>query len=83
MALSPGKVEFAWKAAVGPAVQRTTSVRLEGSVLVVQASDAQWAQAVSRSSIIILSRLESLLGRGVVTELVVRFAQPSQVEHRT
>lgn len=75
MALSPGKVDFAWKAAVGPALQRTTSVRLEGSLLIVQASDAQWAQAVSRSSIIILSRLESLLGQGVVTELVVHGAR--------
>jgi hypothetical protein len=74
MALSPGKVEFAWKAAVGPALERTTLVRLEGSALIVQATDAHWAQAVSQSSIIILSRLESLLGHGVVKNLIVRSA---------
>ena len=70
--LSPGKVEFAWKAAVGPALQRTTSVRLEGTQLLVDAATAQWAREIGRSSHVILSRLQLLLGQETVTEITVR-----------
>ena len=38
--LSPGKVDFAWRAAVGPALERVTAVRLEGTTLIVDAADA-------------------------------------------
>ena len=48
--LSPGKVTFAWRAAVGPAVERETAVRLEGTTLIVDAATRQWAQEVRRSS---------------------------------
>jgi predicted nucleic acid-binding Zn ribbon protein len=72
--LSPGKVEFAWKAAVGPTMQRATSVRLEGCVLLVEAATAQWASEISRSSHVILPRLETLLGKGVVGSISVRHA---------
>jgi predicted nucleic acid-binding Zn ribbon protein len=70
--LSPGKVDFAWKAAVGPALQRTTSVRLEGTVLLVDAASPQWAREISRSSRVILSRLQLLLGDDTVKELAIR-----------
>ncbi|OFW18002.1 MAG: hypothetical protein A3H97_02085 [Acidobacteria bacterium RIFCSPLOWO2_02_FULL_65_29] len=70
--LSPGKVEFAWKAAVGPALERTTFVRLEGTRLMVDAASRQWATEITRSSRMILSRLQSLLGKDVVTEIDVR-----------
>lgn len=70
--LSPGKVDFAWKAAVGPALQRTTSVRLEGTQLLVDAATAQWAREIGRSSRVILSRLQLLLGEDTVTAIVVR-----------
>jgi Dna[CI] antecedent, DciA len=70
--LSPGKVSFAWRAAVGPAVDRATAVRLEPPVLLVDASGPQWSREVQRSSAIILRRLESLLGPGVVERLEVR-----------
>lgn len=73
-ALSAGKVDFAWKAAVGPALQRVTSVRLEGDVLVVEASSAQWAREVSRSSRVILTRLQTLLGPDLVDAIQVRTA---------
>src|SRR5439155_710299 len=42
--LSPGKVAFAWKTAVGAALERVTAVRLERGVLVV-------AEAVRRAGI--------------------------------
>ena len=72
--LSPGKVVFAWKAAVGPALQRVTSVRLEAGVLLVDAATAQWAREISRSSGVILPRLQTLLGKDVVSSISVRHA---------
>jgi hypothetical protein len=33
--LSDGKVRFAWKTAVGPAIERATAVKLENGVLLV------------------------------------------------
>lgn len=70
--LSAGKVSFAWRAAVGPAVERETSVRLEGGTLLVDAASAQWAREVRRSSSIILNRLKTLLGNDAVSEIRVR-----------
>ncbi len=70
--MSPGKMQFAWKVAVGPAMDRGTFVRLEGGNLLVEAKTSAWAKEVSRSSRIILNRLQTLLGPEVVTELIVR-----------
>jgi len=70
--LSPGKVSFAWRAAVGPAVERETSVRLEGATLIVDAASAQWAHEVRRSSSIILARLQKFLGAEAVSAISVR-----------
>jgi hypothetical protein len=70
--MSPGKVEFAWKTAVGPAIERGTAVRLEGRVLLVDVKTAAWGREVSRSSRVILKRMETLLGPDVVQELRVR-----------
>jgi predicted nucleic acid-binding Zn ribbon protein len=70
--MSPGKLRFAWKIVVGPAMDRGTYVQLEGRVLLVEAKTAAWAKEVSRSSRVILKRLQTLLGPEVVTELIVR-----------
>jgi predicted nucleic acid-binding Zn ribbon protein len=70
--LSSGKVAFAWRAAVGPAVERATEIKLEAGVLLVEADSAQWANEVMRSSPIILRRLQTLLGQETVTEIRVR-----------
>ena len=70
--LSAGKVDFAWNTAVGPAVQRVTAVVLEHGVLRVDTSSRQWALEVTRSSHIILRRLQALLGEDVIKEIVVR-----------
>jgi predicted nucleic acid-binding Zn ribbon protein len=70
--MSPGKLEFAWKTVVGPAMGRGTFVRLDGRQLLVEAKTAAWAKEVTRSSRIILKRLQTLLGPEVVTELIVR-----------
>jgi hypothetical protein len=70
--LSDGKVGFAWRAAVGPALQRVTSVKLEHGVLIVETTSAQWAREIQRSSGIILTRLRTLLGEGVVVRMETR-----------
>ena len=70
--LSPGKVSFAWRAAVGPALERETAVRLVDRTLVVDAASRLWAREVSRSSPIILRRLQTLLGSDVVVGISVR-----------
>ncbi len=81
--LSDGKVQFAWQAAVGSAVQRATAVRLDGHHLIVDATSAQWAREVTRASSVILTRLQTLLGARTVTRISVRseFADPP-VDHR-
>lgn len=70
--LSAGKIDFAWRSAVGPAMARTTVVRLEAGVLLVEAQTGQWGSAVMRASSIILTRLQSVLGAEVVTEIRLR-----------
>jgi len=70
--LSDGKVTFAWRAAVGPALERVTAVKLERGVLIVETSGAQWSREIRRSSGMILTRLKTLLGDGTVTRIEVR-----------
>lgn len=70
--LSSGKVAFAWRAVVGPAVERATAVRLEHGVLVVEPASKQWAREIVRSREVILARLQRLLGEQAVTSIVVR-----------
>jgi hypothetical protein len=70
--LSAGKVDFAWKTAVGPAMQRGASVRLEAGTLVVDAGDRHWAREITRSAHLILPRLQLLLGPDVVKGISVR-----------
>jgi predicted nucleic acid-binding Zn ribbon protein len=72
--LSDGKVTFAWTAAVGPAIQRVTHVKLERKVLLVETASAQWSREVMRSSPMILRRLQSLLGTDAVDRIEVRRA---------
>ena len=70
--LSPGKIEFAWKTAVGSAFGKVTAVRLEGHLLLVDAATSHWVREIRRSSPLILRRLHTLLGDEVVTALSVR-----------
>ena len=70
--LSNGKVDFAWKAAVGKGLERVTAVRLEDRVLLVDVPDRIWAREITRSADIILTRLQTLLGHDTVNEIRVR-----------
>ena len=71
--LSQGKLEVAWRFAVGDALTRVTAVRLQsdGSVE-VQPIDQRWQKELRRSSPMILSRLRSLLGPTSIPRLIVK-----------
>ena len=71
--LSPEKVLFAWRSAVGPAVSRVTRVRLAGlGVLEVVVDDDRFGDELVRSGPLVLTRLQALLGADVVGRLDVR-----------
>jgi len=76
--LSPGKVQFAWKAAVGPAVARVTDARLlENGVLEVTVVDPAWRREVRRLAPLIRERLMPLLGTDTVTGVTIVGAGPT------
>jgi hypothetical protein len=65
--LTPEKVAFAWRSAVGPALDNATTIELRGGVLYVRTRDASWRREVERSAGLIRSRLTALLGNVVQT----------------
>jgi hypothetical protein len=71
--MSQAKLEAAWRVAVGDALNRVSTVRLQpdGSVAVM-AADARWKREFKRSSEMIASRLETLLGPGTIGKLQVK-----------
>jgi hypothetical protein len=69
--LTPEKVAFSWRTAVGPAVDNVTAVELHNGVLYVRARDAAWQREIERSATLIRSRLEALLGERVVRYIEV------------
>ena len=69
--LSEEKVAFAWRAAVGPAVHRVTTIELRDRILRVRTRDASWQREIERSASVIRARLDALLGAGVVRDLDV------------
>jgi hypothetical protein len=71
--MSQGKLDVAWRAAVGDALSRVSTVKLQmdGSVHVYP-SDQRWQKELKRSSPVILQRLNMLLGANVVARIVVK-----------
>lgn len=70
--MSEGKFEFAWAAAVGPAVHRATRATLrEDGTVEVLVNDAVWKKELKRSQAEILAKLQGLLGDSVVKKLKV------------
>lgn len=70
--LSPEKVAFAWRTAVGPAIARNSSAELVGSgTLLVRATDPHWSREIERESALLLSRVQALLGEGVLHRIVI------------
>jgi hypothetical protein len=68
--LTPEKVAFAWRSAVGPAVDKATTIDLRNGVLYVRTRDAAWRREVERSAGLIRSRMTALLGNVVQTIVV-------------
>src|SRR5688572_1513276 len=69
--LTPEKIAFAWRAAVGPGMDKVTTIELSGRVLYVRAKDAAWQREVERSLGVVRSRMEALLGKGVAGDIRV------------
>jgi hypothetical protein len=69
--LSDDKISFAWRAAVGQAMDRGTSVSFDRGVLRVRTKSAAWGREVARSEKLIRGRLDALLGRGMVSAIEV------------
>jgi hypothetical protein len=70
--MSQGKLDVAWRTAVGDGLSRVTTVRLRPNGLIeVLPADARWHRELKRSSRMILTRLQGLLGSENVTRLSV------------
>jgi predicted nucleic acid-binding Zn ribbon protein len=70
--MSPGKIQAAWRLAVGSAIDRATSVALrEDGTLEVAATELAWRREVRRSQGLILSRLQDLVGPDPVRKIKV------------
>ena len=69
--LTTEKVAFAWRSAVGPAVDNAAAIQLRDGVLHVRARDAAWQREIERSAAVIRSRLDALLGADVVRYIEV------------
>jgi hypothetical protein len=74
--LTPGKVAFAWRMAVGPALARATRTVLSGNTLTVIASGPHWQREVERAEPGIRRQLAVWLGPTAVRRLVV-FQSPA------
>ena len=64
--LSAEKIAFAWRASVGPAVDRVTTVEWRDGTLHVRVREPAWGREVERSAAIVKHRLDALLGPGTV-----------------
>jgi hypothetical protein len=61
--LTPAKVDFAWRTAVGAGIARISTVRLgRDKTLRVRVPDAHWQQEIERAHDVIHARLARLLG---------------------
>ena len=68
--LTDEKVSFAWRLAVGPAVDKATTVRLdEQGTLHVSAEAPAWLDGVCQSAGLIRSRLAHYLGENAVKRI--------------
>lgn len=70
--LSPEKVRFSWRVTVGETLARVTQVSLRSKgALEVRLNDQRWRQEINRSSLLIINRMEIILGPGIVKSIVL------------
>lgn len=68
--LTDEKVQFAWRLAVGPAVDKATTVRLApNGTLYVKTAAPAWNDAIAKSFGLIRSRLAHFLGETAVARI--------------
>jgi hypothetical protein len=67
--LTDAKVAFAWRLAVGPALDKATKVRLADGTLYVAAESKAWLDSVRASVGLIRSRLAHYLGDDAVKRI--------------
>src|SRR4051812_16698428 len=77
--LNDEKVAFAWRSAVGPAIDRGTTISFGDGTLRVSAREPGWLKEIERSLPLIHARLEALLGPDVIRTIHV---QPSHPFHQ-
>jgi hypothetical protein len=70
--LTPEKIDFSWRLAVGPQVYRACTVALTSGTLAVSVTDGAWAREIERSIDVILSRMQRLLGHDAVRRIECR-----------
>lgn len=81
--LTPEKVVFAWRMAVGAAIARVTRVRLTAEhTLDVEFEDERWSAELERSSATVLQRVQDLLGAEHVQRLSLRTSAPQNHRRR-
>lgn len=70
--LTAAKAAFAWRAAVGAAMARATSIELAANgTLRVSAESDHWRRETRRSAAVVRRRLARLLGPDAVRRIVV------------
>lgn len=69
--MTPGKLQFAWRAAVGPALARAASLDWQDGRVIVRMSSDEWTREIRRSKPVILERLRRLLGNETVKRLEI------------
>lgn len=75
--LTPEKVSFAWRTAVGATIGRVTTARLgDAGVLHVAVTDARWRPAIAKGASLIRTRLAALLGPDIVTRIELTASKP-------
>jgi hypothetical protein len=57
--------------AVGPALDKVTTLDYRNGVLQVRAKDAAWQREVERAAAVVRHRLDAILGAGVVRAIDV------------
>ena len=70
--LTDEKIAFAWRSAVGPAIDRGTTISFSDGTLRVAAREAGWLKEIDRSLPLIRARLDTLLGPDVVRSIQIQ-----------
>lgn len=69
--MSPGKLQFAWRAAVGAALARASTLDWREGRVVVRMSSPEWTRELERLKPIVLERMRTILGRETVSRIDV------------